>query len=155
MITVVALLIFTLGWREGLIVALAVPISFSLALFVNYLFGYTINRVTLFALILTLGLVVDDPITNVDNIQRHILSRRRNPFLSTLWGYLGLVVVQHVAELERDERGDLFALPRGVGLSESVSALGVSEQRAARSARRHKSRSTKSVGTVVAKVGFT
>ncbi|MFT4588343.1 MAG: multidrug efflux pump subunit AcrB [Candidatus Binatia bacterium] len=85
MISVVGLLVFTLGWREGLIVALAVPISFSLALFVNYLFGYTINRVTLFALILTLGLVVDDPITNVDNIQRHILSRRRNPFLSTLW----------------------------------------------------------------------
>lgn len=85
MISVVGLLIFTLGWREGLIVALAVPISFSLALFVNYLFGYTINRVTLFALILTLGLVVDDPITNVDNIQRHILSRRRNPFLSTLF----------------------------------------------------------------------
>ncbi len=80
MITVVGLLIFTLGWREGLVVALAVPISFSLALFVNYIFGYTINRVTLFALLLTLGLVVDDPITNVDNIQRHILMRRRNPF---------------------------------------------------------------------------
>jgi len=84
MITVVGLLIFTLGWREGLIVALAVPISFALALFVNYIFGYTINRVTLFALILTLGLVVDDPITNVDNIQRHILMRLRGPFDATL-----------------------------------------------------------------------
>ena len=85
MITVVVALMFTLGWREGLIVALAVPISFSLALFVNYVFGYTINRVTLFALILTLGLVVDDPITNVDNIQRHILMRRRSPFVATLF----------------------------------------------------------------------
>ena len=85
MITVVGLLIFTLGWREGLVVALAVPISFSLALFVNYIFGYTINRVTLFALLLTLGLVVDDPITNVENIQRHILMRKRSPFLATLW----------------------------------------------------------------------
>ncbi len=85
MITVVVLLIFTLGWREGLIVALAVPISFSLALFVNYVTGYTINRVTLFALILTLGLVVDDPITNVDNIQRHILLRKRGPYLATLY----------------------------------------------------------------------
>jgi multidrug efflux pump subunit AcrB len=84
MVTVVGLLMFTLGWREGLIVALAVPISFALALFVNYIFGYTINRVTLFALILTLGLVVDDPIANVDNIQRHILMRRRNPFDATL-----------------------------------------------------------------------
>jgi multidrug efflux pump subunit AcrB len=84
MVTVVGLLMFTLGWREGLIVALAVPISFALALFVNFIFGYTINRVTLFALILTLGLVVDDPIANVDNIQRHILMRRRNPFDATL-----------------------------------------------------------------------
>jgi multidrug efflux pump subunit AcrB len=73
------LLAFSLGWREALVVALAVPISFSLALFVNYLFGYTINRVTLFALILSLGLVVDDPITNVDNIQRHMFSGKRGP----------------------------------------------------------------------------
>ncbi len=71
-VSVVVLLIFTLGWKEALVVAVAVPVSFSLALFVNYLFGYTMNRVTLFALILSLGLVVDDPITNVENIQRHI-----------------------------------------------------------------------------------
>ncbi len=85
MVTVVLALVFTLGWREGMIVALAVPISFSLALFVNYIFGYTINRVTLFALILTLGLVVDDPITNVDNIQRHILMGKRGPRQATLF----------------------------------------------------------------------
>jgi len=83
-ITVVALLAFTLGWREALVVALAVPMSFSLALFVNYLFGYTINRVTLFALILSLGLVVDDPITNVDNIQRHIRMGIKGPLDATL-----------------------------------------------------------------------
>ena len=85
-LTVVGLLALTLGWRESLVVALAVPISFSLALFVNYLLGYTINRVTLFALILSLGLVVDDPITNVDNIQRHILAGKRRPLLATLFG---------------------------------------------------------------------
>jgi multidrug efflux pump subunit AcrB len=84
-LTVVGLLALTMGWREALVVAVAVPISFSLALFVNYLFGFTINRVTLFALILSLGLVVDDPITNVDNIQRHILSRKRTPILATLF----------------------------------------------------------------------
>ncbi len=84
MLSVVGLLLFTLGWREGLIVALAVPISFALALLVNALAGYTINRVTLFALILTLGLVVDDPITNVDNIQRHVLARRLPPRAATL-----------------------------------------------------------------------
>ena len=83
-VTVVALLAFTLGWREALVVALAVPMSFSLALFVNFLFGYTINRVTLFALILSLGLVVDDPITNVDNIQRHIRMGLKNPLEASL-----------------------------------------------------------------------
>jgi multidrug efflux pump subunit AcrB len=83
--TVVLLLAFTLGWREALVVALAVPISFSLALFVNFVFGYTINRVTLFALILSLGLVVDDPITNVDNIQRHLLMGKRNSIDATLY----------------------------------------------------------------------
>ncbi|MCF8031929.1 MAG: efflux RND transporter permease subunit [Desulfarculaceae bacterium] len=83
-LTVVALLAFTLGWREALVVAIAVPLSFAMALFVNYLFGYTINRVTMFALILSLGLVVDDPITNVDNIQRHIVRGLRNPLSATL-----------------------------------------------------------------------
>ncbi len=83
-LSVVVLLAITLGWREALVVALAVPISFSLALFVNFIFGYTINRVTLFALILSLGLVVDDPITNVDNIQRHIRMAVQPPFRATL-----------------------------------------------------------------------
>jgi len=84
-VSVVILLAITLGWREAFVVALAVPISFSLALFMNYLFGYTINRVTLFALILSLGLVVDDPITNVDNIQRHIKLKVLPPFEATLY----------------------------------------------------------------------
>ena len=83
-ITVIILILVTMGWRESLVVGMAVPVSFALALFVNYLFGFTINRVTLFALILSLGLVVDDPITNVDNIQRHIKMRKFPPFLATL-----------------------------------------------------------------------
>ena len=82
--SVVLLLALTLGVREAAVVALAVPISFSLALFVNYISGYTINRVTLFALILSLGLVVDDPITNVDNIQRHIRAGVLDPLKATL-----------------------------------------------------------------------
>lgn len=84
-LTVMALIALAMGWREGLVVGLAVPISFSLALFVNYIAGFTINRVTLFALILSLGLVVDDPITNVDNIQRHIRMGVRRPWLATQW----------------------------------------------------------------------
>ncbi|UCC28742.1 MAG: efflux RND transporter permease subunit, partial [Phycisphaerales bacterium] len=68
---VIALLTLGLGWRESLIVAVAVPVVFGLTLTVNLLFGYTINRVTLFALILSLGLLVDDPIVDVENISRH------------------------------------------------------------------------------------
>ena len=71
-ITVIALITFYMGWRTGTIVAIAVPITYSLVLLCNYLFGYTINRVTLFALILALGLVVDDPIVSVENIYRHL-----------------------------------------------------------------------------------
>lgn len=71
-ITVIALITFYMGWRTGTIVAIAVPITYSLVLIFNYLFGYTINRVTLFALILALGLVVDDPIVSVENIYRHL-----------------------------------------------------------------------------------
>jgi multidrug efflux pump subunit AcrB len=86
LLAVVGLLLLTLGWREALIVALVVPVSFALALFVNAILGYTINRVTLFALILSLGLVVDDPITNVDNIQRHLRKRVVGPRESVLNG---------------------------------------------------------------------
>lgn len=85
-ISVVILLSLSLGRRESLVVALAVPISFSLALFVNMLLGYSINRVTLFALILSLGLVVDDPITNVENIQRHMKLKPSNPIQATIEG---------------------------------------------------------------------
>ncbi len=77
---VVALLAYSLGWREGLIIALAVPITFSITLLINLLLGYTINRVTLFALILSLGLVVDDPIVDVENIHRHFAMRLLDPY---------------------------------------------------------------------------
>ncbi len=71
-ITVIVLIALVMNWRVGLIVALAVPITYALTLLVNYLAGYTINRVTLFALILALGLLVDDPIVAVENIYRHL-----------------------------------------------------------------------------------
>lgn len=74
---VVALLTIGLGWRESLVVAVAVPVVFGLTLAVNLLAGYTINRVTLFALILSLGLLVDDPIVDVENIARHFALRKK------------------------------------------------------------------------------
>ena len=74
-ITVIALIGFAIGWRAALVVALAIPVCYSLTLFINLLAGYTINRVTLFALILSLGLLVDDPITDVENIARYFAMR--------------------------------------------------------------------------------
>jgi multidrug efflux pump subunit AcrB len=83
-VTVTGLIAFALGWREGLIVAAAVPITFALTLLVNLLAGYSINRVTLFALVLVLGLVCDDPIVDVENIHRHFARRVRPPLESVL-----------------------------------------------------------------------
>jgi multidrug efflux pump subunit AcrB len=83
-ITVIALIGLILGWREAIIVALAVPITFALTLLFNFLFGYTINRVTLFALTLSLGLVVDDPIVDVENIYRYFKMRLYPPMQSVL-----------------------------------------------------------------------
>jgi multidrug efflux pump subunit AcrB len=77
LLLVVAVLTLGLGWRESLIVILAVPVVFGLTLSVNLLAGLTINRVTLFALILSLGLLVDDPIVDVENIVRHFILRRK------------------------------------------------------------------------------
>jgi multidrug efflux pump subunit AcrB len=81
---VVVLITLMLGWREAVVVALAVPITFGLTLLVNHLGGYTINRVTLFALILSLGLVVDDPIVDVENIHRHLQRKDRTPLRAVL-----------------------------------------------------------------------
>ncbi len=68
--TVVVFIAVFLGWRAALVVGLAIPICYGLTLMMDMVMGYTINRVTLFALILSLGLLVDDPITGIDNIER-------------------------------------------------------------------------------------
>ena len=68
---VIILLYFTLGWREAAIVALAIPLTLFITLAIGMVFGQTINRITLFALILSLGLLVDDAIVVVENIHRH------------------------------------------------------------------------------------
>jgi multidrug efflux pump subunit AcrB len=83
-LTVVVLLGLSLGWREALVVALAVPMTLAVTLFADLVFGYSINRVTLFALILSLGLLVDDPIVDVENIYRHFKLRRFPPLQATL-----------------------------------------------------------------------
>jgi multidrug efflux pump subunit AcrB len=68
---VAVLILLFLGWRESLVVMLAIPVTLGLTLFVIYLYGYTLNRITLFALIFSIGILVDDAIVVVENIVRH------------------------------------------------------------------------------------
>lgn len=83
-LTVIGLIGYIIGWRAALVIALAIPVCYSLTLFVNLLAGYTINRVTMFALILALGLLVDDPITDVENIARYFAMKVMPPRPSVL-----------------------------------------------------------------------
>ncbi|MEW6364141.1 MAG: efflux RND transporter permease subunit [Acidobacteriota bacterium] len=69
---VVLLMLLALGRREALVVAVAVPVTLALTLATSALFGYTLNRVTLFALIFAIGILVDDAIVVVENIHRHL-----------------------------------------------------------------------------------
>ncbi|MEA2072821.1 MAG: efflux RND transporter permease subunit [Campylobacterota bacterium] len=70
-VIIAILLIFVLGWRESLIVTFTVPAILAITLFVAYLTGQTINRITLFAFLLSLGLLVDAAIIVIENIHRH------------------------------------------------------------------------------------
>jgi multidrug efflux pump subunit AcrB len=76
-LVVMALLAIGLGYRQAFVVAIAVPCVFGLTLIVNCLLGFSINRITLFALTVAIGLLVDDPIVDVENIHRHFRLRRR------------------------------------------------------------------------------
>jgi len=69
---VALLILFFLGWRESTIVMLAIPSTLALTLLIFYLYGYTLNRITLFALIFSIGILVDDAIVVVENIVRHL-----------------------------------------------------------------------------------
>jgi len=71
-VSVTVLIWFTLGHRESGVVALAIPVTLALTLAVFYLYGYTLNRITLFALIFSIGILVDDAIVVVENIVRHM-----------------------------------------------------------------------------------
>ena len=65
------LIMFILGWREAGVVAIAIPVTLALTLATFYLMDFTLNRVTLFALIFSIGILVDDPIVDVENVVRH------------------------------------------------------------------------------------
>ncbi len=70
-VSVSLLIMLMLGWRESLVVAVAIPSTLALTLLVFYLYGFTLNRITLFALIFSIGILVDDAIVVVENIVRH------------------------------------------------------------------------------------
>lgn len=82
-IGVTLLIAIALGWRESIVVAVAIPTTLSLTLCLIYSIGFTLNRITLFALIFSIGILVDDPIVAVENIVRHlrIVRNRLRPVL--------------------------------------------------------------------------
>ncbi len=82
--SVVVILVFFLGWREAGIVTMTVPLILFVVLAVGFAFGQTINRITLFALILSLGLLVDAAIVVIENIHRHLHHGSKRPFQETL-----------------------------------------------------------------------
>ena len=84
-LAVVVLMALALGRREAIVVLVAVPATLALTLAASYLFGYTLNRVTLFALIFAIGILVDDAIVVVENIHRHYLLGWANPRHATIY----------------------------------------------------------------------
>ncbi len=71
-IIIAVMLVFALGWRESIIVTFSVPAILAVTLFIAYLSGQTMNRITLFAFLLSLGLLVDAAIIVIENIHRHL-----------------------------------------------------------------------------------
>ncbi len=92
-VSVSILILVSLGWRESIIIALAIPSTLALTLLVFYLAGFTLNRITLFALIFSIGILVDDAIVVVENITRHLhlpANQRRS------WGKVAVEAVSEV-----------------------------------------------------------
>ncbi len=84
-IAVILLMWITLSWREATVVAVVIPVTLALTLAASYFFGYTLNRVSLFALVFSIGILVDDAIVVVENIHRHIKLRWAGPRLTTIY----------------------------------------------------------------------
>ncbi|MBS1963570.1 MAG: efflux RND transporter permease subunit [Bdellovibrionales bacterium] len=83
--SVAALIALFMGIRASIVVAIAIPVTLALTLAIYYFLGYTLNRVTLFALIFSIGILVDDAIVVVENIERHLhLDHRKGLVRATL-----------------------------------------------------------------------
>ena len=70
-VSIIALVWLAIGWREAIVVAIVIPVTILLTLFASWIMGYTLNRVSLFALIFSIGILVDDAIVVIENIARH------------------------------------------------------------------------------------
>ncbi|MBP9047246.1 MAG: efflux RND transporter permease subunit, partial [Tabrizicola sp.] len=78
-LSIIALVWLAIGWRESLVVAIVIPVTILLTLFAAWVMGFTLNRVSLFALIFSIGILVDDAIVVIENIDRHWgLDRRKS-----------------------------------------------------------------------------
>ncbi|MRR35629.1 efflux RND transporter permease subunit, partial [bacterium] len=78
-ISVTILIAVFMGWRAGAVAAIAIPVTLALTMLVFNLIGYTLNRITLFALIFSIGILVDDAIVVVENIHRYFTTTRLKP----------------------------------------------------------------------------
>ncbi|SEQ26076.1 efflux RND transporter permease subunit [Thalassovita taeanensis] len=70
-VSIIVLVLLAIGWRESIVVAIVIPVTILLTLFAAWIMGYTLNRVSLFALIFSIGILVDDAIVVIENIARH------------------------------------------------------------------------------------
>ncbi len=78
-VSIILLVWLAIGWREALVVAVVIPVTILLTLFASWIMGYTLNRVSLFALIFSIGILVDDAIVVIENISRHWAMRDGRP----------------------------------------------------------------------------
>ena len=117
-IGVTLLIALVLGWKEAGIVAIAIPVTLALTLASFYWLGFTLNRITLFALIFSIGILVDDPIVNVENIVRHLrlAQNRGRKFLDIVIGAVSEVQAHVEAAVlpERETRDVRCGLDRHI-----------------------------------------
>jgi multidrug efflux pump subunit AcrB len=84
-VVVTIFVMLAMGWRGGLVVFLSVPVTFALTLFAYYFLGYTLNRITLFALVFVTGIVVDDSIVIAENMHRHFKLKKLPPMQAAIY----------------------------------------------------------------------
>lgn len=84
-VVVTLFVMLAMGWRGGLVVFLSVPVTFALTLFAYYFLHYTLNRITLFALVFITGIVVDDSIIIAENMHRHFRMKRLPPLQAAIY----------------------------------------------------------------------